>query len=294
MSDRAAIESIDRATGLPVRQFALTGNGGLRLAATCREPATDARAIVVFAHGYTAFAEAYSNVLTTLALAGMRVYAVDHRGHGQSQGKRGSLDRLDDVVEDFERLVAIARAEHAGLPVFTLGHSMGGLIVARHALRFQEGLAGTIPVSAALVVGDQVSATETRLLMALSKIFPDLPAIGDDQVHDPGIGAPPRQRWRNFLSYRGKVRLNMARELYQGGLDTLSRAAEWKLPVFLLHGDADTVTMPSGSEQAFANASSLDRTLELWPGRLHNLITDEGWEEPVKHIVEWLLERSAK
>lgn len=287
----SSISHVDQVTRLPVRQFSLQGSGGLRLAAACHSPAADPVAVVVFAHGFTAYALAYVNVLRALTGAGIAVYTVDHRGHGYSEGKRASLNNLDLMIDDFERLVSIARSEQPSHPLFTLGHSMGGLIVARHGYRFQEGLAGIIPVSAAFEVGEGKSEREISLLMTASRILPDLRALG---------GEPPqteldrrlRPRLRNILSDRGRIRLNMARELYLGGRETLAHAAEWRVPLLLQHGTADTVTMPSGSELAFARASSLDRTLELWPERHHNLLTDEGWEEPVQSIVAWIMQRS--
>ena len=292
MSISTPITSRDWVTGQSVRSFSFLGNHGVRLAATRRESTVQAAALVAFAHGYTAFTGAYIEVLRTLAANGLIVYALDHRGHGYSEGVRGSLDRLDDMVDDFEQLVAIARCEEPELPLFTLGHSMGGLLVARHAIRFQEGLAGVIPVSAALVVGDHVSDAEVKLLMMASHIAPQLPAIGEEEVVGADTDSPDREKWRNFLSYRGKVRLNMARELYLGGQDTLERVSEWTLPILLQHGTSDPVTKPVGSEAAFERASSQDRTLELWAERLHNLLTDDGWQEPVQHIVEWIGKRA--
>lgn len=288
------IESEDPVTGLPVKQFAFRGSGGLRLAAWRREPGGRPAAVVAFAHGFTAYANAYIDVLRALTAAGMLVYALDHRGHGYSEGKRGSLDHFDLLVDDFERLVSIARAEAPGLPIFTVGHSMGGLVVARHGFRYQEGLAGIVPISAAFVVGEGKSAFQISLLMWLSRLLPNLPAIGDNPAppDEPAEPEAPQHRGRDMLTYQGKVRLNIARELYLGGRDALKHAHEWRLPLLLQHGTADTVTMPSGSELAFERASSPDRTLELWPDRQHNLITDEGWEEPVQHIVDWIQNRT--
>ncbi|MGD9714064.1 MAG: lysophospholipase [Thermomicrobiales bacterium] len=292
MSVSASINSVDPVSGLPLRRFSFLGNTRLRLAATMRQPADRPRAIVVFAHGFTAFADAYAPVLHALVADGFLVYALDHRGHGASEGKRASLDRLDDMVEDFERLVALARAEQPALPIFTLGHSMGGLIVARHAQRFQEGLAGVIPVSAAFIVGEHISDATARLLVGASRLAPNLPVIGDDDIAPPRDERQRRRRVRNIFSYHGKVRLNMARELYLGGKAALEQAPSWELPILLQHGSDDPVTMPSGSETAFAQATSRDRTLELWPGRLHNLLTDDGWEEPVQGIIDWIGERT--
>src|SRR5690606_21951023 len=82
----SSILSRDPGTGQSVRHFNYLGNGGVRLAATCREANDEPAAVVAFAHGFTAYMGAYINVLRTLTAAGFVTYAVDHRGHGYSEG----------------------------------------------------------------------------------------------------------------------------------------------------------------------------------------------------------------
>jgi alpha-beta hydrolase superfamily lysophospholipase len=291
------LAGVDNRFGIPSTRFAIAGNRGLRLNAR-RWDAERARGVVLFAHGYTAHMDSYSNVIDVLIRKRFHVYAIDHRGHGASEGKRASLDRFDDLVDDFERLASIARARYPDLPVFTLGHSMGGLIVARHALQHQEHLSGVISVSAAYIVGEHVSERTVDMLLFVSRFLPTLPLIGGESIAaDEGespqpVPEHPEVRRRDIFSYHGRTRLNMARELRLGGLDALEQMPRLTIPILFQHGTLDKVTSPQGSIQAFQRASSDNRSLELWEHRRHNLLTDDGWEEVMMQINQWLVART--
>lgn len=290
MIPASEISGLDRQFGAVSARFAIEGNRGLRLAAR-RWFAGRARGVVLFAHGYTAHMDSYANVLDVLVRKRLHVFALDHRGHGASEGKRASLDRFDDLIDDFERLAEIARAAHPGLPMFTLGHSLGGLLVARHALQHQEHLTGMISVSPAFIVGEHVSDRKVKLLMVASRLLPTLPVISTDQAIDPGDQEPPVAKKRDVFSYHGRTRLNLAREIHVGGLDALDRVSGLTLPVLFQHGTADTVTSPRGSITAFQGAASQDRSIELWEQRPHNLLTDDGWEDVMMQVNQWIEER---
>ena len=69
---------------------------------------------------------------------GLVVYAQDHRGHGATAGQ-GELGDLGEggwpaLVADIGLLSARIRAEHPGLPLILLGHSMGSFAVQQHLL----------------------------------------------------------------------------------------------------------------------------------------------------------------
>jgi alpha-beta hydrolase superfamily lysophospholipase len=291
------LPGVDNRFAVASTRFAIEGNRGLRLAAR-RWQAERARGVVLFAHGYTAHMDSYANVIDVLIKKRFHVLAIDHRGHGASEGKRASLDRFDDMVDDFERLAGVARATHPGLPIFTLGHSMGGLIVARHALQHQEHLAGMVSVSAAYIVGEHVSERTVKALLTVSRFLPTLPLIGEGSIvaedgdNSQPVPEQPEVRKRDIFSYHGRTRLNMARELRLGGLDALDRMPGLTVPVLFQHGTLDKVTSPQGSIQAFQNASSEDRSIELWEYRRHNLLTDDGWEDVMIQLNQWLVART--
>ena len=92
-----------------------------------------ARGGVVLVHGYGEHLGRYEHVATALNAAGWSAYALDHVGHGRSEGERVLIPDFTPVVEDVHTVVGQAKAANPGLPVAMIGHSMGGMIAARYA-----------------------------------------------------------------------------------------------------------------------------------------------------------------
>src|SRR3569623_675233 len=105
------------------------GVGGIRIVYDVWTPDTEPRGIVVLSHGLGEHARRYDHVAERFGRAGLVTYALDHRGHGRSGGKRVRVKSIGEYTGDFGTLVALATAEHPGLTRIALGHSMGGGIV---------------------------------------------------------------------------------------------------------------------------------------------------------------------
>ncbi len=66
------------------------------------------------------------------------------RGHARSAGRRVRFDRIDELVGDLDRFVALVRSREPGKPLFLFGHSLGGLVTALYAIERQPDVAGVV------------------------------------------------------------------------------------------------------------------------------------------------------
>ncbi|MEZ5115046.1 MAG: alpha/beta hydrolase [Candidatus Nanopelagicales bacterium] len=103
--------------------------------------------VVQIAHGLAEHAARYDRLARALNGAGFVVHATDHRGHGRTGqdalgdfGEAGFDGLIADVAE-FGRLVA---AEHPGLPVFLVAHSMGSFAAQSLLVDDAEQYAGVV------------------------------------------------------------------------------------------------------------------------------------------------------
>ncbi len=80
---------------------------------------------VVFMPGTNAYAMLYGDLLTELADRGHNIVGFDPRGHGRSEGARGSYT-LGELVADMRSVIAHAR-QRFGDPVVVAGSSQGGI-----------------------------------------------------------------------------------------------------------------------------------------------------------------------
>lgn len=104
-------------------------------------------AVVVHVPGLGCNSHYMDDMGAQLAAENLKVYAVDNRGHGLTEGKKADVASYQLWVKDVERLVAIAKQENPGKPIVVSGSSMGGLIALRYAQTHQQDIAGVISMS---------------------------------------------------------------------------------------------------------------------------------------------------
>ncbi|MGW2629131.1 alpha/beta fold hydrolase [Streptomyces chattanoogensis] len=107
------------------------------------------RALVQIAHGAAEHGRRYDRFARFLAGHGYGVIASDHRGHGATApatGGRGVVgeDSWRAIVADLKGIGDHAAAEHPGVPLVLLGHSMGSMLARDYAQEYGADLAGLI------------------------------------------------------------------------------------------------------------------------------------------------------
>jgi alpha-beta hydrolase superfamily lysophospholipase len=256
-------------------------------------PTDEPRAIVVIAHGAGEHSARYAHVAERLTGAGYAVYALDHRGHGRSQGRRAMFERLDLVLEDLSTLIARARDQHAGHPVFLLGHSLGGAVALAYAGRHGDQLAGLVlsgPV-AAMETASPVTRIAARVLSTLT------PNLGLMDVDSTQISRDPdvvRAYQEDPLVYRGKFPARTISEVVGEVTRFPQTVTELRMPLLIMHGTADTLAPPAGSKMVAERAGSQDKTLKLYDGLYHEVFNEPEQDQVIGDLVEWLDARVTK
>ena len=89
---------------------------------------------VAVVHGLGEHSGRYARLAEALNSAGCGCWAIDLRGMGRSEGRRGHVDRWRQWVEDCAAFVDLIRERSGGTEVVPLGHSFGGVVVASAVL----------------------------------------------------------------------------------------------------------------------------------------------------------------
>ncbi|ADI14986.1 alpha/beta hydrolase fold protein [Truepera radiovictrix DSM 17093] len=271
-----------------VQTGSLKTHDGLTLFVRCWLPETDARAAIIVSHGYAEHSGRYEALASTLTGRGYAVYALDHRGHGRSEGERANVAVFRAYVDDLARFIERVREKDPRPPRFLLGHSMGGMIALQLVLEHPEKVEG-VAVSAAFIENaTQVPWFLTRAAGAVSRLAPKLPVQHldtDALARDKRVVA----RYRNDpLVYHGKVKARLGAELLQAGPYVLERAPSIRLPLLLMHGTGDRIAAVSGTQRFFERVGSSDKTLKLYDGAFHELFNDYGKEAVQRDVLAWL------
>ena len=104
-------------------------------------PDQDIRGVVLLVHGAGEHSDRYIDVAEQFCAAGYAVAALDHIGHGRSEGRYGHMDSFEHHLETLERFRQQVSAKFPGVPMILVGHSMGGLISTCFLLRHQQQFA---------------------------------------------------------------------------------------------------------------------------------------------------------
>ena len=261
-------------------------NGGLELFYRSWRPASTPRAIVVIVPGFNSHSGYYEWAAEQLIRNGLAVYAIDLRGRGQSEGERFYVDRFEDYVSDVHALVTVARSRNAGLPLFILGHSAGGVVACLYAIDHQSELAGLIGASFAF----KVPAPDVALVLlkGLSHVAPHAHVLrlkNEDFSRDPTI---VQQMNGDPLIADEKQPTQTVAQMVRADQRLEQEFSSFTLPLLILHGTDDRATKPSGSQQFYDSAASRDKTLKLYKGAYHDLFNDTDHERVMTDVSGWI------
>jgi len=262
---------------------------GLRIFYRSWQPPTAPRGVVVIVHGFNSHSGYYLWTAEQLVAKGLAVYALDLRGRGQSDGERFYVQDFAEYVADVDGAVQIARANHAGLPIFVLGHSAGGVVSCLYTLEHQHELAGLICESFAF----QVPAPDFALAVfkGLAHVAPHAHVLhlkNEDFSRDAAVVAAMNAD--PLIAHETQPTQTVA-EMVRADERLKQAFPTFTLPLLILHGTHDKATRPAGSQQFFDNAGSTDKTLKLYDGGYHDLLNDTGKSLVMGDIAQWLQQR---
>jgi acylglycerol lipase len=264
---------------------------GLELYYQAWQPDGEAKAVFAVVHGYGEHSGRYLNPVNYFVPRGYALYAYDLRGHGQSAGQRGHINRFSEYLADTDSFLKLVREQQPGHKMFLLGHSLGGLIVAAYALDHPGELPGLILSSAFLRFKMQVPGWKMMVARTLSSLMPTFTMANDVSAsllsHDPAVVAAYDADSLNhhIATARWGTEIMAAQER------TLSRAGELKIPVLVLYAGDDQIADPEGSALFFERASVADKTQRRYEGYYHETFNEVNKETVFRDIEAWLAGR---
>lgn len=267
------------------------GFGGVRIVYDVWTPDTAPRAVLVLSHGLGEYARRYDHVAKRFGEAGLVTYALDHRGHGRSGGKRVLVRDIHEYTADFDTLVGIATREHHGLKCIVLGHSMGGGIVFAYGVERPDNYDLMVLSGPAVAAQDQVSPLLALAAKVLGAVVPGLPAqeLDVDAIsRDPAVVAAYKD---DPLVYHGKVPAGIGRALLQVGETMPRRAPALTAPLLVVHGEQDRLISVAGSRRLVECVGSTDVELKVYPGLYHEVFNEPEREKVLDDVVSWIAAR---
>lgn len=96
----------------------------------------DSQTTILILHGVASSSYMYNRMAGLLqAATHAEVFTIDWRGHGQSEGTPGDVDYVDQYADDLADVISSIRKSAPDKRVLLAGHSMGGGIALRYAIK---------------------------------------------------------------------------------------------------------------------------------------------------------------
>ena len=268
-------------------EFELNTTDNLQLFGHSWQPDTEApKASIVLVHGMGEHIMRYDRWAEKFVNEGYAVTGMDHRGHGQSEGKRGHIPSYESLLQDVDMLINKTEEFFPGKPVILYGHSLGGNIVLNHALT-RKNTSRYIVTSPWLRLSFKPSSIKLALAQVMKKILPGLLQPSGLNVghisHDPEVV----EAYKNDPLVHDKISVRMFISVYSRGEWALANAGKIDRSVLLMHGGDDKITSPDASLQ-FAEKAGKNVELKIWEGMYHELHNEKIKDEVFSYIVDWL------
>jgi alpha-beta hydrolase superfamily lysophospholipase len=264
------------------------GVGGVRIVYDVWTPDTAPRGVVVLSHGFGEHARRYDHVAQRFGESGLITYALDHRGHGRSGGKRVYLRDLSEYTDDFHTLVGIAAKDHPDLKRIVLGHSMGGGIVFAYGVEHPDDYTAMVLSGPAVDAQDGLSPVKVFVAKALGKIMPGLPVeeLPTDAVsRDPAVVAAYNA---DPLVHHGKLPAGIGKALLSVGETMPRRAAALTAPLLVIHGEQDKLIPVAGSHHLMECVASEDAHLKVYPELYHEVFNEPERAVVLDDVASWI------
>jgi acylglycerol lipase len=233
------------------------------------------RAILLVAHGFGEHSGRYQNLVDYFQPLDYAIYALDHRGHGKSDGARVEVCDYADYVTDLKAFCDLVRKENAHEDIFLVGHSMGASIATAYAAQYQDELAGLILSGGGIATG---KAPPRPAGLDLADTLSRDPAVVEAYRNDP-------------LVYHGALPTGRDSAMAQMSERLPELAKMIRLPILVLAGAASPLGDGPRSEALFETVSSSDKTLKLYPGLLHEIFNEPEWPDVMHDMSAWLEKR---
>lgn len=262
---------------------------GVRLYHVSWIPDGPPRAAVLVSHGHGEHGGRYAELARHLAERGMGVHAIDHRGHGRSGGPRGHVDRFGEYVRDLEAWRGAVTADLAlAVPVFLLGHSLGGLIAIRHLQTHPDaGFRGAVLSAPLLGIAVKAPRWKTALSGVFSRILPRLPFSNelDPSMLSTAPGYVDAFRADKLLHPTITPRLYT--EMGEAMRAAFAQPDSIRVPLLVLAPTGDRVVAPEAVAR-FASACPGEVEVRRYEGFQHEALNEAERHRVIEDVARWL------
>ena len=246
----------------------------------------NAIAQIIIIHGFGEHQGRYIHVAQEFLDDGFGVFTIDLSGHGKSDGKRGDILSMDQYIEELRRCIQHVKDFDSNLPLYLMGHSMGGLVCATYALKIKQNqLAGLILSSPWF----KLAIKPNPIRVALAKVFV---IIGVNMAQKSNIDVTHLssdlsvgKAYDEDELVHGKLTPRAFFEIFDHGKWCLQQARHLTTPCLVTHGSEDKIISIEGS-QIFATQAHA--SFHVFEGARHEPHNEYEKGKFIREFGKWI------
>jgi alpha-beta hydrolase superfamily lysophospholipase len=269
--------------------FNLVSNDGTVLRGHFWKPGGYPVATICLVHGIGEHAGRYDDWARRFCKQGIMVYALDYRGHGTSEGKRGHANSIGELMDDIGVLVRRCKRNWGEIPAFIYGHSMGGNLVLNFLNARRQDFAGGIVSSPWLELVSPPNKFIQVLGRMANAIMPRwILSTGIKSSQMTSVASEIEETDKDALMH-GRISLRLFNEVNMSSGRLLSDKGNIQIPLLLFHGERDPITSVEASARFFEMHKDIC-AFKTYPDSLHELHREPLADEVFNDIMTWILD----
>lgn len=277
---------------MSIKTSSTTLNSSNNLALHCRQWQSEQSptATIAIVHGLGEHSGRYDHLASYFANKNYAIFAIDLRGHGQSEGQRGHINAFQDYLDDVQTLLSHAKKQNAALRLFLVGHSMGGLTALTYALKHPKNISAVVASGPGLIAKVHVPAWKSTLGKIMSRL---IPSLSMPNGIDPNTVSRDKAIVEAYISdplVHDKVSARWYTEFTNTGAWVMSQASTLKVPALILQGEEDLLVDPIGAKQFYEGLTLKDKHYIGYPKLYHEIFNEPEKEQVWGDVADWLAE----
>lgn len=252
------------------QEFKLISVDGTVLKGRLWRPSNKPRATICLVHGFGEHSARYDSWARRFCDENIMVYAVDYRGHGKSEGKRGVVNSIAEINDDINAMLRRCKGSWHDVPNFIYGHSMGGALVLNFLVKRRSDFDGAIITSPWLGLVNTPSPTKLKLIKLLDYIFPRVTVSSGIKSNQMSTDSELVMDRENDPLMHGKISVRLFNQIQVRTESLMNDSLNIRIPILLAHGLADPITNPE--------------TTRKWAEKYTPLTTFIGYENALHEL----------
>lgn len=245
------------------------------------------RKVIIISHGLGEHSGRYSHLAKYFNQEAYAVFALDHIGHGKTEGIRGHVDRFEDYTDNLRDFIDFVEKETNTQTFILIGHSLGAVIAHYYMILGDERIQYLILSSPGYEKRIPPNAIKAGLGKLLSAFLPKLTLWNELDAKDVSRDPEVVQNYIDDELNHDRVSTRFFTSFLEAN-KRIQDNPDLTLPVLYLVAGNDQIVSPTKSREIYDRMSGEDKKFIEYPELYHEIFNEKEQEKVFQDILNYL------